>query len=116
MKITKMLAAVAGTTLAVTALAACGSSGDEPAAGGSTDMAIQVLQLPNQVYDLLVQVGQDEGFFKDHGVTISTEKYPLSLEASQAIKATDSDALQMTAGSLVSSWQAGVRLKYFCGT
>jgi NitT/TauT family transport system substrate-binding protein len=116
MKIAKMLAAVAGTALVVTALAACGSSDDATATGGSADMNVQVLQLPNQVYDLLIQVGQDEGFFEDHGLTITTEDYPLSLEASQAIKATKSDVLQMTAGSLVASWQAGVRLKYFCGT
>jgi NitT/TauT family transport system substrate-binding protein len=116
MKPKKMLVAVASAAVAAMIVTACGSNaGSGNNTKSSADMNIQVLQLPNQVYDLLVKVGADQGFFKKYGVNVTTAKFPLQLEASQAVKATKSDVLQMTAGSLVAAWQAGVRMKYFCG-
>jgi ABC-type nitrate/sulfonate/bicarbonate transport system substrate-binding protein len=72
--------------------------------------------LPNQVYNVLVDIGTSQGFFEKNGVQVETVDYPTSLEASQAMKATNADTLQMTFGSLMASYQAGVGLKYFCGT
>ena len=102
--------------LALSLLSAAALSGCSANAGSSSAPGtITVLGYPNQVQDLLVTVGQDEGFFAEAGVTVDTADYPTSLEPGQAVKATKSDVLQMTAGSLMSSWQNGGDMRYFCG-
>lgn len=102
------------TITALAAVSACGGSAnsDNSSVASST---IKVLGYPNQVQDLLLKVAQDEGFFKESGVTVTTADYPTSLEGSQAVQATKSDVLQMTAGSLMSSWQNKGEMQYFCG-
>ncbi|MCB8913430.1 ABC transporter substrate-binding protein [Rhodococcus rhodochrous] len=116
MRLHRRIGAGAGVIALTMVAAACGSTASGDSGDSATNDSLQVLQLPNQVYDLLVKVGQDEGFFEERGVTITTADYPTSLEASQAMKATKSDVVQLTSGSLVSSWQAGAGLQYFCGT
>ena len=98
-------------SLSAVALSGCSASSGDSSAPGT----ITVLGYPNQVQDLLLTVAQDEGFFDEAGITVDTADYPTSLEAGQAVKATKSDVLQMTAGSLMSSWQSGGDMRFFCG-
>lgn len=97
--------------LSAVALGGCSASSGDSSAPGT----VTVLGFPNQVQDLLLTVGQDEGFFDKAGITVDTADYPTSLEPGQAVKATKSDVLQMTAGSLMSSWQNGGDMRFFCG-
>ncbi|MCG7632834.1 ABC transporter substrate-binding protein [Gordonia McavH-238-E] len=98
-------------SLSAVALSGCSAGTGDSSAPGT----ITVLGYPNQVQDLLLTIGQDEGFFDKAGVTVDTADYPTSLEPGQAVKATKSDVLQMTAGSLMSSWQNGGDMRFFCG-
>ena len=84
--------------LSAVALSGCSASSGDSSAPGT----VTVLGFPNQVQDLLLTVGQDEGFFGKAGITVDTADYPTSLEPGQAVKATKSDVLQMTAGAAIS--------------
>lgn len=105
-------ASVAAAIAGLAAVAACSSSTSDDDSSTST---IKVLGYPNQVQDILLTVARDEGFFEQGDIAVTTADYPTSLEANQAMKATKSDVLQMTAGSLMSGWQNKGDLKYFCG-
>lgn len=114
MNLTHPRTRVAAAVTALVTIAACGSSGSDDSASSSSP-TIKVLGYPNQVQDILLTVGEEQGFFEDGGITVTTADYPTSLEGSQAVKATKSDVLQMTAGSLMSSWQNKGQMQYFCG-
>lgn len=113
MKISRHRPGGAAALLLLSAASVSACSSDSGAS--SEPGAITVLGYPNQVQDLLLTVAEDEGFFEEAGIAVDTADYPTSLEAGQAVKATKSDVLQMTAGSLMSSWQNGGDMQYFCG-
>lgn len=105
---------VAGASILPFSLAAC--AGDDAAGGGDSELAtMKVMMFPSVAYRLPVVVADQKGIFEDHGVRIEVVPQPNNLQGIQALEATSSQAGQMSATTLAQGFQAGSKVKFFCG-
>ena len=105
------MASVVATIVVATVTAACGG-GDS---GGANGDSIKVMTHPFQAMRLPAVVADQQGMFEDEGVSVEFVDQPGGLSAFQALKSTGSHLTQLDDAGLVTSWQAGAKLKVACG-
>jgi NitT/TauT family transport system substrate-binding protein len=114
----RLLGAALTFTLAVGGLAACGSddsgdSGDSGSSGGLTD--VTVMAFPGQSYRLPFLAADQEGFFKNHGISFKFIDQPSNITGTQGMAATKAQVGFLSTTTQVQGAQAGQTYPFFCG-
>ena len=115
----RKLAIVAGAALPLV-LTACGGgsdSDDSASSSGSSQQltSMKVMMFPAVAYRLPVVVAEEKGLFAEHGVKIEIVPQPNNLQGVQALEATGSQAGQVSTTTLAQAFQAGSKVKLYCG-
>ena len=108
----RIVAGSIAATLSLSALAACGDD-----ANGSSDgtQEIQLMMFPGVAYRLPVLIAEQEGYFKDAGISIKEIAQPGNIPGIQGLVSTRSDVGQFAVATTAQAKQAGEDVKFFCG-
>lgn len=102
--------------LAAGGLTACGSGSTSSASntsGGLSD--VTVMAFPGQSYRLPFLVADQEGFFKNHGISFKFVDQPNNLTGTQGMAATKAQVGVLSTTTQVQGAQAGQTYPFFCG-
>ena len=99
--------------LSLSALAACGDDAASNESGGTKE--VQLMMFPGVAYRLPVLIAEQEGYFKDEGISIKHIAQPGNIPGIQGLVSTRSDIGQFAVATTAQAKQAGQDVKFFCG-
>lgn len=112
----RLIGAMLTTISLAGGLAACGSDDDSSASGSSGGLSeVTVMGYPGQSYRLPFLAADQEGFFKDHGISFKFVDQPNNLTGTQGMAATKANVGFVSTITQVQGAQAGQTYPFFCG-
>jgi NitT/TauT family transport system substrate-binding protein len=109
-------AAVVATLFAAACTSGASKNSNSGGAGnGSSLTKVRVMMFPGQSYRLPVQIADQQGYFKNHGIQIEVVAQPNNLQGAQAMLATKSQVGQLSTPTLAQGVENGSPVSFFCG-